>query len=181
MLFFAVGLLAQRGGSVTIGDYGGVAKATPLLAGLFLVAGLTTLSLPGTNSFVSEFLVLIGAFPREPVYTVLATVGMVFAALYVLWVYQRVFTGPLRGVALAGDGPGTASAAAMGSSSGGTARSRFTDLNARELSIMAPLVVLVIVLGVFPGPILRVLEPTVTATMSEVGVPDPVSPMGVQR
>ena len=100
MLFVMVGLLAARGGSRMINDYGGVAKLAPVLAGCFLLAGLSSLALPGTNSFVSEFLVLVGSFPREPVYTILATVGIVFAALYVLWVYQQTMQGPVRGKAV---------------------------------------------------------------------------------
>ena len=110
MLFLVVGMLAARGRSARIADYGGVGRIAPVLSGLFLLAGLTTLSLPGTNSFVSEFLVLLGAWPREPVYTVIATIGIIFAALYVLWVFQRTMTGPLRGEAVLGGGPGAASA-----------------------------------------------------------------------
>ena len=72
----------------------------PLLAGVFLIAGLSSLALPGTNSFVSEFLVLIGSYPREPVFTIIATVGIILAALYVLWVYQRTMQGPVRGTAV---------------------------------------------------------------------------------
>ena len=73
LLFLVVGMLIARGGSRQIGDYGGVAAKAPLLAGVFLVAGLASLALPGTNSFVSEFLVLIGSFPERPVFTILAT------------------------------------------------------------------------------------------------------------
>jgi NADH-quinone oxidoreductase subunit M len=169
-----------------------------VLSGLFLLAGLTTLSLPGTNSFVSEFLVLIGSFPREPVYTVIATVGIIFAALYVLWVFQRTMTGPLRGEAVLGGGPGAASAAAL--APGGSAepadgglrdmleddaaargRARFGDLTGREIGVLAPLVLLIFLLGFFPQPVLDIINPAVSATMSEVGVADPVGPNGVAR
>ena len=183
MLFLAVGLLIRRGGTASMTEYGGVGRAAPLLAGMFLIAGLSTLSLPGTNSFVSEFLVLIGAFPTRPVFTVLGTVGIVFAALYVLWVYQRVFTGPLTGSAVVGDGPGAASAATMGGADdtgddswARRTKARFGDLNRVEVAVMTPLVVLTLVLGFFPGPVLQVLDPTVSATMSEVGATDPVAP-----
>jgi NADH-quinone oxidoreductase subunit M len=188
MLFLAVGLLIRRGGTASMTEYGGVGRAAPLLAGMFLIAGLSTLSLPGTNSFVSEFLVLIGAFPTRPVFTVIATVGIVLAALYVLWVYQRVFTGPLRGAAVVGDGPGAASAATMaGTDDGGDGSwarrttARFGDLTRGEIAVMTPLVALVLVLGFFPGPVLEVLEPAVAATMAEVGAADPVTPNGVPR
>jgi NADH-quinone oxidoreductase subunit M len=103
LLFVVVGMLIARGGSRQVRDYGGVARYAPLLAGSFFIAGLATLSLPGTNSFASEFLVLIGAFPVQPVYTVLATVGIILAALYVLLVYQRTMHGPPTGVLLEGD------------------------------------------------------------------------------
>ncbi|MEJ2868448.1 NADH-quinone oxidoreductase subunit M [Actinomycetospora sp. OC33-EN08] len=192
MLFLVVGMLTARGGSTQIADYGGVGRIAPVLAGLFLLAGLTTLSLPGTNSFVSEFLVLIGSWPREPVYTVIATVGIIFAALYVLWVYQRTMTGPLRGEAVVGGGPGAASARALAGGPGfsetldppdgtSTTKARFGDLTGREIGVLAPLVLLVFLLGFYPQPLLDVLNPAVSATMSEVGVPDPVGPNGVAR
>src|SRR5215210_812490 len=100
LLFLVVGMLITRGGSRQIGDYGGVAAKAPVLAGAFLVAGLASLAMPGTNSFVSEFLVLIGSFQTEPVFTILATVGIILAALYILLMYQRTMHGPPRGVLL---------------------------------------------------------------------------------
>ena len=94
MLIVVIGMVIARGGSTRIADYGGMQKLTPLLAGLFLLAGLSSLSLPGTNSFISEFLVLIGSYLNAPVYTILATIGMILAALYILWLYQRVMHRP---------------------------------------------------------------------------------------
>ncbi len=174
MLFIVVGLLIARGGSRVISDYGGVSTIAPLLAGAFLVAGLSSLSLPGTNSFVSEFLVLVGSFPRQPVYTILATVGIIFAALYVLWVYQQTMQGPLRGAAVLGaleraGGPGTMLAPAVSAQRGG-----FPDLSRREIALLTPLIVLILALGFFPGPVLDVITPSVVATMNDVGLPDPV-------
>ncbi|MBW0089841.1 NADH-quinone oxidoreductase subunit M [Pseudonocardia sp. KRD-184] len=177
MLFIVVGLLIARGGSRLIGDYGGVHKLAPLLAGSFLIAGLSSLALPGTNSFVSEFLVLVGSYPRQPVFTILATVGIIFAALYVLWVYQQVMQGPVRGAAVLSavstSGPGTmldptVEASRAGGSSG------FPDLGRREIAVLTPLIVLILVLGFFPGPVLDVITPSVIDTMNEVGLPDPV-------
>jgi NADH-quinone oxidoreductase subunit M len=176
MLFIVVGMLIARGNSRLVSDYGGVAKLTPKLAGVFLFAGLASLALPGTNSFVSEFLVLIGSYPREPVYTIIGTVGIIFAALYVLWVYQRVFQGPVRGDAVMSSvaGPGTMTDPGTAA---GAARSVFADLTTREIGVLAPLIVLILVLGFFPGPVLDVINPSVTATMHEVGLPDPVGGM----
>ncbi len=177
MLFLMVGTLITRGGSRLVRDYGGVAKVAPLLAGLFLVAGLSSLALPGTNSFVSEFLVLVGSYPREPVYTILATVGIIFAALYILWVYQQTMQGPLRGAAVlgalerGGGGPGTMLDPAVAAAKPGHG---FPDLTRAEIAVLTPLVTLIVVLGFFPGPVLDVITPSVVATMNEVGLPDPV-------
>jgi len=175
MLFIVVGLLIARGGSRLVTDYGGVHRLAPLLAGAFLVAGLSSLALPGTNSFVSEFLVLVGSYPREPVFTILATVGIIFAALYVLWVYQRTMQGPVRGAAVLGalepaGGPGTMLDPAVA----GKRAPGFADLDRRELTLLTPLIVLILGLGFLPGPVLDVIEPTVVATMNEVGLTDPV-------
>jgi NADH-quinone oxidoreductase subunit M len=119
LLFIVVGMLIARGGSRHVGDYGGVGRAAPKLAGVFLVAGLASLALPGTNSFVSEFLVLIGSFPTRPVYTVLATVGIILAALYILLMYQRTMHGPPRGVLLEPVATGT-DGGTVGGTDGGT-------------------------------------------------------------
>ncbi|AGM03119.1 MULTISPECIES: NADH-quinone oxidoreductase subunit M [Amycolatopsis japonica group] len=164
MLIVVVGLIVMRGGSTRISDYGGMAKVTPLLGGMLLIAGLSTLSLPGTNSFISEFLVLLGSFVDYPVYTIIATVGMVLAAAYVLWLYQRVMQGPVRGDALigAGGGPGTAMAPELG------ATKAIKDLGGREIAILAPMVVLIIALGFYPKPVLDTITPSVQATMSSV-------------
>jgi NADH-quinone oxidoreductase subunit M len=176
MLFIVVGMLIARGGSRLIPDYGGVHKVAPLLAGLFLLAGLASLALPGTNSFVSEFLVLLGSFPREPVYTILGTVGIIFAALYILWVYQQTMQGPLRGAAVLGaleraGGPGTMLDPAVAAAKPGNG---FPDLRKGEVAVLTPLVALILVLGFFPGPVLDVITPSVVSTMNEVGLPDPV-------
>src|SRR3954454_14175482 len=100
LLFVVVGMVIARGGSRHIHDYGGVGAQAPVLAGVFLLAGLAPLALPGTNSFVSEFLTLIGSFPSQPVFTIIATVGMILAALYILLMFQRTMQGPPRGVLL---------------------------------------------------------------------------------
>ncbi|WHT18985.1 NADH-quinone oxidoreductase subunit M [Crossiella sp. CA-258035] len=169
MLFLVVGMVIARGGSRQFSDYGGMAKLTPVLGGMFFIAGLSSLALPGTNSFVSEFLVLIGSFPREPVFTIIATVGMVLAALYVLWAYQRVMQGPVRGNALVGLAGGPGSAVDPSSE---TAKAKVPDLSKREIAVLTPLVVLIIALGVYPQPVLDVINPSVGATMTEAGQQD---------
>jgi NADH-quinone oxidoreductase subunit M len=149
-LFLLAGFLIARRGSDRIADYGGVQKVAPVLAGLFLVSGLAGLSLPGLSTFVSEFLVLVGTFSRYKVAGSFAVAGIVLAAIYILWMYQRTMTGPT-----------VESVAAM------------PDLRVRELLAVVPLVVLIVAMGVYPKPVLDVINPAVKATMSQVGSSDP--------
>jgi NADH-quinone oxidoreductase subunit M len=152
-LFLIAGFMIARRRSQMIADYGGVQKVAPVLAGLFLIAGLAGLSLPGLSTFVSEFLVLVGTFTRYEVYAILATVGIILAAIYILWMYQRTMTGPVRD-----------EVASM------------PDLRARELWAVGPLIALVIVLGVYPKPVLDVINPAVHHTLVQVHSTDPVPP-----
>ncbi|GAB3443540.1 NADH-quinone oxidoreductase subunit M [Streptomonospora sediminis] len=154
-LFLVVGFLVARRGSTAIADYRGVQQKAPVLAGMFLVSGLAGLALPGLSPFVSEFLVFIGAFAFHPVPAIIASVGVVLAALYILWMYQRTMTGPLpEGLA------------------------RLRDLSRRETLAVAPLVALLVVFGVYPQPLLDVINPAVEATMESVGVTDPQPAIG---
>jgi NADH-quinone oxidoreductase subunit M len=172
LLFLVVGMVIARGGSRQIGDYGGLAAAAPLLGGTFLVAGLASLGLPGTNSFVSEFLVLIGSFRTQPVFAILGTVGIILAALYILLMYQRTMHGPPRGVLLQ-QTPARPSVAGGGATATMTAAAtpalRVRDLDRRELAVATPLIALIIALGVYPQPLLHLIEPAVAATMSDLG------------
>jgi NADH-quinone oxidoreductase subunit M len=184
LLFIVVGMLISRGRSRQITDYGGVAAKAPMLAGAFLVAGLASLALPMTNSFVSEFLVLIGSFHTAPVFTILGTAGIILAALYILLMIQRTMHGPARGVlAEAGDedavdrepipaprgGGATATATATATVAAPRTRLRLLDLDRRELAVVTPLIALIIALGVYPQPLIALIEPAVHATMSDVG------------
>ncbi|WP_082899856.1 NADH-quinone oxidoreductase subunit M [Rhodococcus phenolicus] len=150
-LFLIAGFLVSRRGSRMIASFGGVRTVAPIAAGTFLVAGLATLSLPGLAPFVSEFLVLIGTFPRYGIAAVLATGALVLSAVYVLWLYQRMMTGPLA-----------------------AGNEKVRDLVPRELVVVAPLIALLIVLGLFPKPALDVIDPAVTHTMTTIGQTDPV-------
>ncbi|MEV7779684.1 NADH-quinone oxidoreductase subunit M [Kitasatospora sp. NPDC088351] len=144
------GFLISRRGSRLIADYGGVQKVAPVLAGTFLIGGLATLSLPGLAPFVSEFLVLVGTFTRYPAIGIVATFGIVLAALYALMLYQRTMTGPVK-------------AEVRG----------MPDLKVRELAVVAPLVALTILLGVYPKPLTDIINPAVDATLSQVHETDP--------
>ena len=156
-LMLVAGFLVSRRGTRVIADYGGVQKVAPILAGTFLIAGLATLSLPGLAPFVSEFLVLVGAYTRYPVAAVLATIALVLAALYVLWLYQRMMTGPVT------DGS-----------------ERVGDLRRRELAVVAPLIALLLVLGLYPKPILDVITPAVTGTLTTIDRHDPAPTVAEQ-
>jgi len=150
-LFILAGFLIVRRGSDRIEDYGGVQKVAPVLAGLFLISGLAGLALPGLSTFVSEFLVLAGTFARFKVAGAFAVGGIILAAIYILWMVQRTMHGPVS-ESVAG----------------------FKDLRARELWAVVPLIVLIVAMGVYPKPVLDVINPAVKATMSQMRVTDPV-------
>ena len=150
-LFIAAGYLIKRRGSRDIHAYGGVERTAPVLAGLLLFAGLSTLSLPGLSSFVSEFMVPACTGCRVKVPAVVSTLAIVLAALYILIMYQRTMTGAVRPERPV----------------------RVRDVTFRERLAMAPLVLLIVVLGVFPKPMLAVIEPAVSGLMQHVGVTDP--------
>ncbi|MEX2972801.1 NADH-quinone oxidoreductase subunit M [Streptomyces sp. C184] len=149
-LMLVAGFLISRRGSRLIADYGGVQKVAPILAGTFLVGGLATLSLPGLAPFISEFLVLVGTFSRYPVIGIIATLGIVLAALYVLVLYQRTMTGPVKSEVTG-----------------------MPDLRVRELVVVAPLIVLLLFLGVYPKPLTDLVNPAVDHTLSVVDKKDP--------
>lgn len=154
-LFLLAGYLIRRSGTPLISQMGGLEKTVPVLAGLFLVAGLAACGLPGLSPFVSEFLVMVAAFKHAWWVGAVAVLAIVLAAVYILRTYQRAFTGP----------PLEAYAGAR-------------DLSRRELTAVAPLIALLIVFGFYPRPLLDVINPMVEATMSHVGVSD--SPAKVQ-
>jgi NADH-quinone oxidoreductase subunit M len=145
-LFIVVGLLIARGKSRNVDDYGGVAKVAPVLGGLFLITGLSALALPGMSTFISEFLVLVGTFTRHKGLAVLGTTGIILAAIYVLYLYQRTFQGPVNAKV-----------------------AKFRDVNVREIFAVAPLLALIVFLGVYPKPVLDVINPAVKATLHDVG------------
>jgi NADH-quinone oxidoreductase subunit M len=150
VLFIVVGFLVARGKSRQISDYGGAAAVTPRLAGALFIAGLAALALPGLSTFVSEFLTLVGTFTRYKGLAIAATSGIILAALYVLLLYQRTMQGAI-------------SEKVRG----------FRDLNVRELFAVGPLIALILVLGVYPKPVIDIINPAVRATLVNVGKTDP--------
>ncbi|MDR1807976.1 MAG: NADH-quinone oxidoreductase subunit M [Propionibacteriaceae bacterium] len=151
-LFLLVGYLIRRRGSAEIASFGGVVKLAPVLAGFTLLAGLAGAALPGTSSFVSEFLVMAGTWPRFHVVAAIAAAGTIFAALYILWMYQRVFTGPV---------PDDVGEAITG------------DLTLRERVAVIPLLIAILGLGFFPQPALHIIEPASEAIVATADAVDP--------
>jgi NADH-quinone oxidoreductase subunit M len=149
-VFLIAGFLISRRGTRSIAAYGGVQKVAPVLAGTFLVAGLATVSLPGLAPFVSEFLVLVGAYNRYWLAAAFGVTALVLSSIYILWLYQRLMTGPVA------DG-----------------NERIRDLVPREILVVAPLIALLLVLGVYPKPVLDIINPAVGNTMTTIGQHDP--------
>lgn len=149
-VFLIAGFLVSRRGSRLIADYGGVQKVAPVLAGTFLVSAMATLSLPGLAPFISEFLVLLGTFNRYWLAGAFGVTALVLAAIYMLWLYQRVMTGPVA-----------------------EGNQKITDLRLRELIVVAPLLALLFVFGVYPKPVLDIINPAVDHTMITIGQHDP--------
>ena len=156
-IFLTAGFLMQRAGGLgAIAAYGGVSKVAPVLAGFLLFATMSSLALPGLASFVGEFLVLLGTFSRYVVVGVIASIGIVLTAVYALRYYQKVATGPpsphVEGI---------------------------PDLRGREITVLVPIVLLTIVLGVYPAPVFDVVNPAVERILEVVGVTDPVPTIGI--
>jgi NADH-quinone oxidoreductase subunit M len=154
-LFLVAGWMISRRGSSTISDFGGLQRVTPVMAWSFFIAGLSGLALPGLSSFVSEFLVLVGTFTRYPVAAVIATFGIVLAALYILIPVQRALHGPTT--------PGN---------------ENLKDLNLREKIAIAPVMAIIIFLGFYPAPALNVINPAAAHVLSQLGFTDPAPTNG---
>jgi NADH-quinone oxidoreductase subunit M len=129
-----------------ISEYGGLWKQTPLYASIFLVTMLSSIGLPGLNGFIGEFLIMLGAFKANVWAGVFAVSGIVLGAVYMLWMYQRVIFGPLKN----------------------EENKKLLDLSPREVAIFAPLVALMLVMGLYPQPLLTRMEKSVEATLARV-------------
>jgi NADH-quinone oxidoreductase subunit M len=145
-LFLLVGMIYERRHTKQISDFGGLQKVMPLFAGFFLFMAFASIGLPGLNGFVGEFLVLIGSYATLPVLAVLAAVGVVLAAIYLLWAYERVFTGVPDGAENLG----------------------LKDLSVREIALLTPLAVLVVILGLYPAVLLNKITPSTEAVLDRI-------------
>jgi NADH-quinone oxidoreductase subunit M len=145
-LFLAVGMLYERRHTREISEFGGLAEVLPWFAACFLIVCLSSLGLPGLNGFVGEFLILLGAFRAHPVIAAVSALGVILAAVYILWMYQRVMFGPVTNPKNRG----------------------LRDLSPREFWTLAPVIALIIWIGVYPNPFLRKLDVSVADLMERV-------------
>lgn len=146
-LFLTVGFLAKRGESHKIADYGGWQRVTPLIAGTFLVAGLASIALPGLSGFIPEYLILVGTYKVNAALAIVAVFGVILAALYILWPYQRIFTGPKPEISK-------------------------PDLNGREKTVSGLLIAAMLFLGFAPAPVLDAVRPVAEDHAAVLSVED---------
>jgi NADH-quinone oxidoreductase subunit M len=145
-LFLLVGMLYDRRHTKKIADFGGLQKVMPIYAGFFLFMAFASIGLPGLNGFIGEFLVLIGSYPTLPAFAVIAAFGVLLAAIYMLWAYERVFTGlPDK-----------------------EENTLLSDLSLREIGLLAPIAVLVLVIGLYPNVVLDKITPSTEAVLDHI-------------
>ncbi|WP_257306712.1 complex I subunit 4 family protein [Geothrix campi] len=158
-LFLLVGMLYDRAHTRMIADFGGVAVKMPIFTTFFMIVTLSSIGLPLTNGFVGEFWILNGTFlsgfPWGRLYAILATSGVVLGAVYMLWMFMRVFWGPEN----KDEDSGT--------------HHLHSDLNAREIAVMLPIVILIVWMGVHPKTFVAASEAPVTALLQEIKAPAP--------
>jgi NADH-quinone oxidoreductase subunit M len=154
-LFLIAGWMMMRRGSSTISDFGGLQRVTPVMAWTFFIAGMSSLALPGLSSFVSEFLVLVGTYTRYPVAAIIGTLGIILAALYILIPVQKILHGPTT--------PGN---------------ENLTDLNLREKIAIAPVILVIVLMGFYPKPVLDLINPISEQVVTNAGFSDPVTKVG---
>lgn len=152
-LFLLVGVIYERTHSREIADYGGIAKIVPIYSFALLFATLSSIGLPGLNGFIGEFLILLGAF-KSPVlgswwYAVFASTGVIFAAVYLLWMYQGVIFGEIKNEKL----------------------HSLKDMNSREIFVLVPIFIFIVWIGVYPSTFLNVSEKTTNKIIKQVNTP----------
>ena len=145
-LFLLVGIIYERRHTRMIAEYGGISARMPLYATVFLIITMASIGLPTLNGFVGEFTILVGAFSRSWLWALLGALGIVLGAAYMLWMYQRVFFGPISN----------------------PENEKLTDLNFRELAYLLPVVVLCFWIGLYPRPFFRILERPVQHVLQQV-------------
>ena len=138
-LFLLVGMIYERRHTRDIKQFGGITRLMPLFAVAFVIVTLSSVALPGTNGFIGEFLILLGSWGANPGLTVIAATGVIFGAIYMLWLVQRVFFGPVTH----------------------EENEHLTDLNFREIAVLIPLIIAIFGMGVYPNFFLRSMGPSI--------------------
>jgi NADH-quinone oxidoreductase subunit M len=151
-LFLLVGIIYQRTHTRQIADYGGLASQMPRYAVVFLIVTLASVGLPGLNGFVGEFLIIVGSFQSQPIAAISAIVGVILSAIYLLWLVHRVFFGS----------PG-----AVLTTSEDEESPKLLDLTRREWAVMLPVLAMIVMLGVYPQPFLKRIEPSVESLVQK--------------
>ena len=147
-LFLLVGMIYERRHTREIAAFGGISKVMPWFAIIFMIVTLSSVALPGTNGFVGEFLILLGAWKTSPGLTAISATGVIFGAVYMLWMFQRVMFGPIKD----------------------HHNSELKDLNGRELLVLAPMLVAIFGMGVFPNFFFEKLTPSIERFLTRTGV-----------
>lgn len=145
-LFLIVGMIYERRHTRLIDDFGGLWKPMPLFSAFFLVVTLSSIGLPGLNGFVGEFLILLGAFQKAPFWAAWAATGMIWSAVYMLWMFRRVVFGPLSR----------------------PENQRLRDIRTTEIVILVPIVALIVFMGIYPRPFLSRMQPSVELVLQRI-------------
>jgi NADH-quinone oxidoreductase subunit M len=145
-LFLLVGMLYLRRHTREISEFGGLWKSVPIYTAIFMVVMLSSIGLPGLNGFIGEFLILLGTFLSLKLAAAVAVTGLILSALYMMWAYERVMWGPVTH----------------------TVNQTLADLSAREIAVMVPLVALMLLMGLYPKPLLSRMEPSVETLLGRV-------------
>lgn len=147
-LFLIVGMIYERRHTREISEFGGITRIMPIFAVIFMIVTLSSIALPGTNGFVGEFLILLGSYQTNKLLTVIAATGVIFGAVYMLWMFQRVMFGPIKH----------------------EENKNLKDLSLREIVVMAPIVIAIFVMGIFPNLFLSKMDASIKAFLEQVKV-----------
>jgi NADH-quinone oxidoreductase subunit M len=145
-LFLLVGVIYERRHTRLLADYGGIGRTMPVYTTLFVIAVLSSVGLPGLNGFVGEFLILAGSFKTHPVAATIAASGVILAAIYLLWLVQKIFFGPITN----------------------EENRNVPDIAWNEIAAMIPLIIFMVWIGVKPNTFLKKMEPSVKHLMTSV-------------
>ena len=156
-LFLLVGVVYERRHTRLIEQFGGLTKIMPLFAAVFMIVTLSSIGLPGTNGFVGEFLILLGAFGTHRVWAIVAATGVILAAVYMLWMFQRVMFGAVTH----------------------PENEKIPDLTRHELATLIPILALIFWIGIYPKPFLDTMDASVRHVLEQAGHPVEATPEGM--